>query len=246
MEIVAHLGQNGYEFMEAIGGGSSGSVIKVKHLESKIELAAKIVSKRHASDGELNLWKRLQHDNILKFTDIQYAYYADSYIFLSPVYPNTLEQKIFQSSFMSDKNALKQAVHWLKGIVDAIVYIYDEGFSHNDIKPNNVLIIDTGKAILADFDFLTSAENLIQKYGAPIIYRCPEARLSETGWTLIDGKKLDTWTVGMMAFEKFTKCSLLVELRKPNTSLSSWYTDVYPVLQNKILSRGLSGIERNK
>lgn len=99
--------------------------------------------------------------------------------FKSPVHPNILEQKVFESYFTSDKYTLKQVVNWLKQILDAIVYIHDEGFSHNYIKFNNILISDTGKAIVADFGFLTPAENHIKKSFTPMIYRCPrpETRL---------------------------------------------------------------------
>ena len=45
LEIVAHLEQNDYQFIESIGSGSFGSVMKVKHIPSGEIFAAKIVQK---------------------------------------------------------------------------------------------------------------------------------------------------------------------------------------------------------
>ena len=91
LEIVAHLEQNEYSFERTIGDGSYGSVIKIKHLTSDKEFAAKVVHKKYAADGEISLWKTLNHKNILKLIEIQYVYYADSYIFITPLYPTSLE-----------------------------------------------------------------------------------------------------------------------------------------------------------
>ena len=116
-----------------IGDGSPGSVVKIKHITSDEEFAAKVVHKKYAADGEVSLWKTLNRKNIPKLIDIHYAYYADSYIFITPLYPTILEQKLTASSFISDKNALKQTINWLKEILNAIAYIYDKGLSHDDV-----------------------------------------------------------------------------------------------------------------
>ena len=105
----------------------------------------------------------MNHKNIIKLIDIQYAYYADSYIFITLLYPTTLEQKLTESPFISDKNGLKPAINWLKNILDDIVYIHDKGLSLNDVLSNNILISDDGTTIVADLEFLTSAENLVQR-----------------------------------------------------------------------------------
>lgn len=163
MEVITHLEDKGYVFEKVIGDGSFGSVIKVKHSTTGEELAAKIVRKDYASDGEVILWKKLNHDNILKLIDVQYVYYADCYIFLMPVYSKNLEQVLWEPSFKSDKNALQLAIDWLKQILDATANLHDNSLSHNDIKTNNVLIADNNMAILADFGFLASTETKIKK-----------------------------------------------------------------------------------
>lgn len=158
MEVINHLQEKGYEFQKAIGDGSFGSVLKVKHSTTGEELAAKVVRKDYASDGEVNIWKKLNHENILKLIDVQYAYFADSYIFMMPFYPKNLEEVIWDTTFTSNKNALQMAKEWLKQIIHATANLHDQSLSHNDIKMNNILIADNNKAILADFGFLATTE----------------------------------------------------------------------------------------
>lgn len=163
MEIVNHLEENGYMFIDVIGQGTFGCVLKVKNSERKEEMAAKVVEKNCASEGELNLWKTLNHPNILKLEDVQSVYYADSYIFLTQVYPKNLEQALLEPCFIKNRNALPQTIVWLKQTLDAISSLHSDNLSHNDIKGNNVLISSNKSAVLSDFGFLCSAEKPITK-----------------------------------------------------------------------------------
>lgn len=73
------------------------------------------------------------------------------------------------------------------------------------------------------------------RYGAPFIYRCPEGRMTESGLTELDGKKLDVWCIGTLAIEIFTGMSLLKRFSTwDKRRLTSWYTQVYPIIQNSI------------
>lgn len=163
MEIINHLEEKRYAFEKVMGDGSFGSVIKIRHSTTGEELAAKIVRKCHASDGEINIWKKLNHDNILKLIDVQYVYHADCYIFFMPLHSKNLQQVVWESSFKSNKNALQTAIAWLKQILDATGNLHENKLSHNDIKCNNILITDSNAAVLADFGFLASTETKIEK-----------------------------------------------------------------------------------
>lgn len=75
-------------------------------------------------------------------------YYADSYIFLTSAYPQTLQPKVFQLSLLSNTKGLKETVKFLKQILDAVAYMHGEGLSHNALKCDNILISDSGKAVV--------------------------------------------------------------------------------------------------
>lgn len=163
MEIVNHIEEKGYRFIDVIGQGSYGSILKVRNDETKDEMAAKVVQKKYVTDGEVVLWKTLNHGNILKLIDVQYVYYADSYLFITPIYAKNLEQAILEPSFLTNKNALLQITNWLKQIMDAVFCLHKENLSHNDIKANNVLVSSNNSVVLSDFGFLCSAVKPITK-----------------------------------------------------------------------------------
>ena len=95
IEILDYLQQKGYCFVEMLGEGTFGSVIKVKNLTSNKECAIKIVDENYVSEGEKKIWSTLEHKNILSLTSLEYVYFAKSCIFFTPVHPITLEKQIF-------------------------------------------------------------------------------------------------------------------------------------------------------
>lgn len=156
IEVVYHLESKNYSFVEVIGGGSFGSVLKVKHEPSGGEKAVKIVAKDRVTKGEIELWATLEHENILSLISSELVYYADSYIFITEVYPTTLEQEIMNSSSRNDHGDFCQAVDYLKNILEAVAYLHSRNLSHMDLKCNNILVSEDRKAVLADFGFTTS------------------------------------------------------------------------------------------
>lgn len=163
MEIVNHIEEKGYRFIDEIGHGTYGTVLKVKNDKSNDEMAAKVVQKKYASDGEVDLWKKLNHANILKLIDVQYVYHADSYLFVTPLYAKNLEEAILEPSFLTNKKALLQVIDWMKQIMNGVSCLHSESLSHNDIKANNVLVASNNSVVLSDFGFLCSAVKPITK-----------------------------------------------------------------------------------
>ena len=169
-EVLFHLKDNGYGFVDVIGGGSFGYVIKVESATSGYKMAVKIVSANHASKGETELWSTLKHDNILRLISSEYVYHAQSYLFFTEVHPTTLEDESMERILGVDPDALDEAINWLRDIVDAVCYLHDRGLAHLDLKSNNVLISEDRKAILMDFGFLKRCEKLIERYLFTVFY----------------------------------------------------------------------------
>ena len=164
MEVLYHLEDNGYRFVDVIGGGSFGYVIKMVYVTTGNEVAIKIVSENHVSKGETELWATLKHDNILGLISSEYIYHAKSYLFFTEVHPTTLEDENMQRILGVYPDALEEAINWLKDIVDAVFYLHDRGLAHLDLKCNNILMSEERKAILMDFGFLKESENLVERY----------------------------------------------------------------------------------
>lgn len=163
MEIVKHMEKEGYSFIEEIGRGSFGTILKVKDNGTNEELAVKVVQKCYATEGETALWENLIHQHILKLKDFEFVYHADTCLFITDVYPKNLEKAISESNFKRNKNASTQVIGWLAQILEAVNYLHGRNLSHNDIKLNNVLISSQNCAVVSDFGFLCSAEKPIRK-----------------------------------------------------------------------------------
>lgn len=163
IEVVYHLESKSYSFVEVIGSGSFGSVLKMKHEPSGKEKAVKIVAKDRVTEGEIEIWATLEHENILSLISYELVYYADSYVFITEVYPITLEQEIMKLSSRNDQGGFNQAVDYLKNILDAVAYLHSRNLSHMDLKCNNILISEDRRAVLADFGFTTSCVKPVGK-----------------------------------------------------------------------------------
>ena len=50
---------------------------------------------------------------------------------------------------------LDTIMHYLWQIVDALTYIHEKGFVHQDIKPENLLVGEDNGILLADFGIVT-------------------------------------------------------------------------------------------
>ena len=100
IEVLEHLQQRDYNFIEMLGEGALGSVIKIENLTSKKECALKVVDENKVSEGEINIWSTLKHRNILPLISHEYIYFAKSHVFFTTVHPTTLHKKNFDLTFI--------------------------------------------------------------------------------------------------------------------------------------------------
>ena len=66
-------------------------MLQIKNLTSNKEFALKVVDENNVLEGEIDVWSTLKHQNILPVISHEYIYFAESYIFFTPVHPTTLE-----------------------------------------------------------------------------------------------------------------------------------------------------------
>ena len=111
--------------------------------QGKVELINKLRVK--FIDEAVALYE-LQHPNIVRVTDVfeenGTAYYVMDYIDGCPL-----------AGLISQKGALSEneALGYIHQVADALQYVHSKNRLHLDIKPQNIMIDNEGKAILIDF-----------------------------------------------------------------------------------------------
>lgn len=85
--------------------------------------------------NEVELWKQLDHPNIVKFIEFSETP-KNIYFFLEFCDSGDLEKEIKKRVKYQEEEGLKV----MKQITDGCAYLYDKGIKHRDIKPENILI----------------------------------------------------------------------------------------------------------
>jgi eukaryotic-like serine/threonine-protein kinase len=85
------------------------------------------------------------HPNI---TEVNYASFQDEYVYISmPYYKNGSINSLINKRFLTVREIIKYSLDFLLGLH----YIHTQGLIHFDVKPTNILINDSDRAMLTDF-----------------------------------------------------------------------------------------------
>lgn len=104
--------------------------------------------------NESKILYEVRHPNIM---EIQYASYDDNNIFIvMPRCKNGSMQTLLNQRFLSVREILKYSLEFLTGLH----YVHAHKLIHYDIKPTNILINNSGKAVLTDFGLAKYSDDL--------------------------------------------------------------------------------------
>ena len=119
-----------------------------------------------------------------------------------PRYKRTLcEAKIFRDS---------EIIQIMLDLTSALSFMHKKNIMHRDIKQNNILLDDMGRAIFIDFSHAIRNNNCptLNTYVCTYTYRAPEVFKYKKKKVDSYDEKIDIWSIGIILFELCTGNSL--------------------------------------
>jgi len=219
---LKHLGR--YDIVSVLGKGAMGIVYAGmdSRLQRKVAIKTILKSALDADtaneysmrfDREARAVARLNHPNIVQVYD--FGEEADiAYIVMEFI--NGRELKAFFDA--KERFALKEVVHIMGELCDALHFAHEAGIIHRDIKPANVMIDKQGRVKLADFGVarITDAERgTSEKTQAGAVIGTPAYMSPEQ----IEGgeidRRTDIFSAGVVLYQFLTG-------EKPFTGEGAW------------------------
>lgn len=197
---------NRFKTMECIGEGTYGMVYLARDFKENKLVALKKFRTRTPREGldastvqEIRQLAELDHPNIMKLIGVfpsgQSLYIAMDY---SPI---SLKSLIYTDDPANMMTSPAQIKCCLKMLLEGVKYLHDNYILHRDLKPDNVLLSETGILKLIDFglacDYPAELGERMDCRVVTLWYRAPELFFKAPEY----GPAVDMWSVGCIFAE---------------------------------------------
>lgn len=199
-----------YVYIRTIGSGSFGKVVEAYDRYSKEIVAVKVIKKYTVKQGKINDLKQeakilssLNHPNIIKFKHLKETE-TRIFIVMEIVNGGTLQDLIKKEPLGEI-----EAISIMKSVLQAVYYMHCNHVVHRDIKPDNILIVNTNdlsKIKVSDFGLSAQYESNLMitrhEHAGTLLYMAPE-QVSNNYYS----KAVDIWSCAILLFMLLTKGS---------------------------------------
>lgn len=196
-----------YELRELIGVGGMAYVYKAYDIIDDSIVAVKVLKDEYLHNEEFSRRFKneskaiaiLSHKNIVRVNDVSFSDTLQ-YIVMEYIDGITLKEYIEQQKVLR----WKEVVHFIVQILQALQHAHDKGIVHQDVKPQNIMLLSDGTIKVTDFGIArfsranTVAEQSDKAIGS-VHYISPEQARAE-----ITDEKSDIYSVGVMMYEMLT------------------------------------------
>jgi serine/threonine protein kinase len=205
--VVAAIGHQ-YQLEDEIGRGGMSVVYRARDRRLNRPVAIKILPPELAHDPavttrftrEAQTAAHLTHAHIVPIYDVGEGS-GIAYFVMALVTGGNLATLLAREP----RQPLDDVRRFLWEIADALAYAHLRGVIHRDIKPDNILLDDTGRAIVTDFGIARAVEAGTRltltgvAVGTPV-YMSPEQAVGERE---IDGRS-DIYSLGVLGYQMIT------------------------------------------
>jgi len=238
---VASESIGGYTILRRVCQTASSELFLASDLRRRQEVALKVVLPQLARDKgvlahyarEAELSELLSHPNLIKV----YEFVADTarpYLVMKFIPGQTLKKAIYRDTQLM----VKRGFVWLVRTAQALGYIHAHGFLHLDVKPENVLVDERGRATVIDLALAQpiGRRGLLQSLKRRLFsqthgtrsYMSPEQIRNE-----VLGPTADVYSLGITLFEMFAR-RLPLTATDPDTILQLHLKAKPPMLHHVV------------
>jgi serine/threonine-protein kinase len=199
-----------YKIVDVLGRGGMAEVFRAYQENLDRYVAVKVMHAFLADEEnflarfqrEAKAMASLNHNNIVGVYDfdVQDEMY---YIVMEYVSGGTLKKKLTSLSAEGKQIPLSETVQSVLEIADALAYAHSRGMVHRDIKPGNIMIDESGHAVLTDFGIAKILSGpTVTATGAMIgtpAYMSPEQGLGQPG-----DERSDLYALGVLFYQMVT------------------------------------------
>lgn len=190
-----------YETLGILGEGTYGVVMKARHRATGKLVAIKRFKQtdeddhvRKTSTREVRMLQQLKHPNVVRLEDV---FRREGKLYLVFEYiDNTILQVLESTTRGIPPRELRRFTYQL---LRGLEFCHAHNVIHRDVKPENVLIDQSGMLKLCDFGFARqmTSKGKYTDYVATRWYRAPELLVGDVSY----GRPVDVWALGCMFAE---------------------------------------------
>ena len=196
-----------YQILEEIGSGGMARVFKAVNMTNRRIVAIKMLKTEYKDDAEfLRRFSReagtvlkLNHENIVRAFEV--GKYEDTpYIVMEYVEGHTLKDLIDQNGPLPVRTAIGITCQ----ILDALTVAHSYGIIHRDVKPQNVIVTERGKAKLTDFGIAREAKATTSTFSGKKVLGSVHYISPEQAKNAVATEESDLYSVGVTLYEMLT------------------------------------------
>jgi eukaryotic-like serine/threonine-protein kinase len=196
-----------YRAIELLGSGGMAEVYLAHDAVLDRDVALKVLSRRYADDDEVIERFRsearsaaaLSHPNIVSIYDRGETEDGTYYIVMEYVAGGILSERILRVGPFPTPTAAAVAIQ----VAEALEEAHRRGIVHRDVKPQNILVTESGDVKVADFGIARAASSAtLTRTGivlGSVHYMSPEQALG-----LHVGPRSDLYSLGAVLYEMLT------------------------------------------